>query len=1026
MNDRSNSTNSQQGASFSKFNVTGGNSSNFNIGNTTQNVYQQDKSEFYEIELEQYKPPNFKSPQITSSLAEVLSQNKFLVLGGSHDVKKSDLAKHLAWYLSDRESNSTFQKLTAKEWVRSSDPQSIDIELQKTKESTIFILTDIAPHHLVGHNLSRVQEVVASSLHYVIITTNTPSSAWKLPGKTKSFWCDLSVDSIADAENLISKFTTEESLRECFYHSKKPREQLLILGLSFFDGLFDDQFFAAIETLVEATWKQRDSSLRALDYCDLDNLGDLFSFTKMTTEFMLVQFDVPGRRQMLFKIAWESYRRQILAALPVLVSLVKNSVTHFERELYGSSVRCNQIRRTISEAISDIGLISSDAVEDSLLTIAADKDINVQAVAAKAMARWRDDEAKAFIVNENENLNVDQRLFGTLQRWQHEARIMSLVDAALKKQNYEESQKPQDYIRATIALTVGEAALYDPPDELAPELCSLLEDLINDQNSLVRERVFKDTLPRIIPLHLIQLRPILKSFLHKVDGLIQVVASALAFSYQFRPKDVLATLDLWKTTCEKNSSKGVDTSKVGSREALLATVALTYGEIECDERSILITIQQVIDYLQNILLEEVHPLVREAALFAIGRQVERIFKQIKAKPEDLSSDPLYRIVTHQLPELVAKLTRRECQKFVDKLTEVYLDQRAILRNGEEPKFIEVGKRQYPVWLNSPRPSTVVENVMLNWAKNDGNITAQQVATHASANFVSKLDQEEERQIRRLRQARTPSVIELQPIYVTPIVGRPIPQDWYFGKLIPRLATRNANNYEKTIRNLLPEGLRQHLLSRDAMNFLLRKWGSSLDKDVKTISERLKSGLWLAENLGWILALGIGGVLTLVGASAISLSKSFEADIAEPPVAPSTAPVQSSVSPTLTHASISKQEALAVINSYLQEKPRMFAPPFERQLTGKFLMGKAYKDTVDAIDWLQQNGAYYRFEKTSLAEGLSYFSSMNDQVELDVKITEQYFYHENNKSPNLVNSSTDYRFVLQQENGAWKIANRVGK
>jgi hypothetical protein len=50
---------------------------------------------------------------------------------------------------------------------------------------------------------------------------------------------------------LVNKLTDKESIHEWYYRRLIPREQLLALGLSFFDGLFDDQFFAALEEIFE-------------------------------------------------------------------------------------------------------------------------------------------------------------------------------------------------------------------------------------------------------------------------------------------------------------------------------------------------------------------------------------------------------------------------------------------------------------------------------------------------------------------------------------------------------------------------------------------------------------------------------------------------------------------------------------------------------------------------------------------------------------------------------------------------------
>lgn len=814
----------------------------------------QQKLDFFEPELEKYQPPKFKSPRITSPLIKILNQKRLLVLGDSPNIDKAALARHLAWYLSNEQFASTTQNLVVKEWYRNSDPQSIEVELQNTKKSTVFILTQVSPQNIVSYDLSQVQKVAALSSHYVIVTTDTPFAAWRLTESTKSFWYELTVEDVAGSEDLINKLTDEESIHR-WYYRLTPREQLLALGLSFFHGLFDDQFFAALEEIVESAWQRRDTTLRALDYCDLDKLRSFFDFTETNTSKTFVEVRFPKQRQMLLKVAWGSHRRQILAALPILVNLVKNSVRRYERELYGSSVRCDQLRRVISETISDIGLIASDAVEDTLLNIAADEDIRVQAVAAQAMALWRDDEKRKFIVDERTDNHIDQQLFEILQCWQNEARILSLVDAILKERDQKESKEPVDYIRATIALAVGSASLYDPLDELSPELCELVKHLASEQNELVRNRVCTFTLPRVISQHIIQLRGILHDMLRYLDDLVLAVANSLAFAYRFRPNDVLETLDLWNSECKRTRPEKVNIAEVTSREALLATVALTYGEIECNQSVGTLTPQQAVQHLETILSEELHPRVREITLFAIGRQAYRAFNQVES----------------HLQRLVSQITQKECQRFSEILTEIYLEQRAKLLGGE--RTIEVNKKRYSVWLNSPRPLTDIEEAMLRWAKNGQNAMAQQVATHASANFVSRLEQEEEHQIKQLQEGHDPLETKPRPVYADPIVGGQPPQDWYLGKLIPWLATRNAQNYQTAIRNLLPEGLRQRQLSRDVMNFVLRKWGNASDADVRTISGRLKFGLWLAENLGWLAALGVGGALTLVGVAAINLSKS---------------------------------------------------------------------------------------------------------------------------------------------------------
>jgi len=347
--------------------------------------------------------------------------------------------------------------------------------------------------------------------------------------------------------------------------------------------------------------------------------------------------------------------------------------------------------------------------------------------------------------------------------------------------------------------------------------------------------------------------------LRYIDDSVLAVANSLAFAYRFRPDDVLETLTLWNSECKERRPNRINKAEVTSREALLATVALTYGKIECDKSIGTLTPLVAVQYLKIILLEELHPRVREIALFAIGCQAERAFDQVEPELQDLVS---------------RQITQKERQEVAEILTEIYLKQRFELLGGDQT--IEIDNKQYQVWLrlNSTRPLTTVEQAMVHWVKNKQNPMAQQVATNAAANFASKLEQEEERQIKQLREGRDSLKTTSITVYADPIeVGKP-PQDWYFGKLIAWLATRDAESYRTAIHNLLPEGLRQYKKSQEVMNFvLLQKWGTASDAEVRAISKKLKSGLWWAENLVWFVAFGIGGVLTLVGVAAINISNS---------------------------------------------------------------------------------------------------------------------------------------------------------
>ena len=138
----------------------------------------------------------------------------------------------------------------------------------------------------------------------------------------------------------------KDTIEQWYHHVLKPREQLLALGLSFFDGLFEEQIFASLEKIVEFAWQKRDPSLRALDYCDLDNLLNFFKFDDSR-----IISNIPQQRLLLLKVAWNSHRRQILSALSVMEWLVRNSVAGRDnnQELFGNPTKRKLLRIAISK-----------------------------------------------------------------------------------------------------------------------------------------------------------------------------------------------------------------------------------------------------------------------------------------------------------------------------------------------------------------------------------------------------------------------------------------------------------------------------------------------------------------------------------------------------------------------------------------------------------------------------------------------------------------------------------------------------
>jgi hypothetical protein len=850
-------------------------------GDITQIGYQtivQQKHEFFEPSLERYKSSNFTSPKIISRLLSVLAKQRFLVLAGSSDIDKDSLAKHTASCLIE-ELNSSGNEILAKEWYRSSDSQSIEVELQNTEKNTVFILTQVNPQN-IGYDLARIQRAAASGDHYVVMSTDTPFAAWKQPESTRSFWHELLREDVADSEQLINNLSQEDLLSNWYHQKLDSRERLLVLGLSFFDGLFDDQFFAALEEIVERVWQRRDASLRALDYCDLENLHQFFNFTETRDQGTKITIRFPKQRRTLFKVAWHSDRRQILSALPVMVDIVRKSVVEqLENiELYGSETRCIEIRKAIAETISDIGSISENSVQAALLQLSANQSISIQSTAAYAMAQWRDSDYA-----------LDQQLFSTLYSWLDlikSRHIIDQVDAILKGRNKENkgNSRAEDYIKVTVALTVSYASLYDSPlrmpgsEGLSNELCGLLKKLANDNSNVVRDAFLNFTLPRVLQIHLRQLSKWLHDTIQKqvsssssessIIKFNKSVGISLALAYIRDPEGTVKILENWTDEGLKNIPEFIDISAITSRESLLATVARTYGEIEYVKNTNKMSPEDIFERLHTILQKERHPFVREAILFAIGRQARLHFDEIEP----------------QFQSLVTEIKENEREDIVQTLADIYFEQRISLSGGDHwssLKFIKIGSTfqtyRYQIWTNEQRPQTPIEEAMCDWIKNALNIVAQQIATRSLVSFANQLDKDEEEEIDRILKNLDADTSSQN------LEHRNLPtktsQDFYVQQITPWLTISfkwvqyfvfkrdfyesfvdEWSYYKQAVAGILPEALKQDSSSQYTMDFVLKRLTDIPDKKLKIIVDLLKLAIGIAKNPSRVI---FGGGLLVI-------------------------------------------------------------------------------------------------------------------------------------------------------------------
>ena len=122
------------------------------------------------------------------------------------------------------------------------------------------------------------------------------------------------------------------------------------------------------------------------------------------------------------------------------------------------------------------------------------------------------------------------------------------------------------------------------------------------------------------------------------------------------------------------------------------------------------------------------------------------------------------------------------------------------------------------------------------------------------------------------------------------------------------------------------------------------------------------------------------------------------------------------------SSISQQKAVNLIQKYLEAKKEMFAPPYNRRIIAGIATEEFSQKAFGAIDWLERNGAYYRYQVQKI-DSVEEFVSEGNTVAIKVKITEDYTLY--NSDGSIDNSSSNFRtltvvYNMKLTNGNLKI------
>jgi hypothetical protein len=561
-----------------------------------------------------------------------------------------------------------------------------------------------------------------------------------------------------------------------WYRQLDRADQLLALGLVLFDGLPDDQIFAALELLVNEAWRQSDPNLPLFDYRDLQRLSSYFHLIESGEDGTRIETSSRLKRETILQAAWEFQRRRLLAVVPTITRLLQEPDTRgtetsaeptarnkalnpwmgrlsrkaepapqedpelwrftrgIQRELFSSPRRVEQLQRSIIEALSQIGVLSFEAVEASFLELAVARTAEAQTIVAKALAAWRGE-------------GHSEQLFRVLKAWWADGCIASSAKSLVEK-TIRAGEDPRAAMRATVALTVGYALQYDRPNQLDPELLGLLRMLVQDRHPAVHARMLELTLPLAVASHLRQLEPLLRHQITVGQEYLYATAFGTAMAFSLRPAESIEVIERWHAFCRAQASEEQTDLAITPRDRLLAVVAMAYGYIRCDQTYGLLTPDQIVSGLRSILATETNPFVRAHALMAMGLQAVESFE----------------LVSSSLMELVSEITLADRLHVVTVLARAYLRQREQMDGGDEQ--IEIGGRKYQVWLDSPRPLTAIETALYTWLRDEHHPVAQQVAIQTFAAIAATELDRQERTLPFRRPpalpAAPPSIVRLSP------------------------------------------------------------------------------------------------------------------------------------------------------------------------------------------------------------------------------------------------------------------------
>lgn len=802
-----------------------------------------DKAEVSPLIIDGYDEKHYPPPQCSKQLTTQLLQHNFAIIFGNVEIQLPLLSKHIAFRIKQLNPQLEVYELRR----APGDSRYLSETLRKLPQPSILVVDDLVPldvlsdpigiadlakslgHYVISNTLLAqdkwgLNPAVFQQIWFEIPNTDLYAPAllerlllqaiddknilfddsWdaiareaacakaalklKTPSRISSFVHMLLTESrpitpsrfediLEDASSAI------DALISRWYHRADEKQKMLLLAATLFQGLDEKQFFDNLDLLIDQRWQFRVKALKAVDYCDLEEIQEFSEFLQKNNDTILLSSKIPGQELEILKTSMRGYRRHVIASVPIIVNAITATVGT------GNIAPSIRLRSVLGLSLSRLAILMPDEILPELQTFAGASMV-YRRVAAQAMVAWR--------------------------KMGYFEQMLYVVDDWLKPGENKVA------IRYTALMALAFAADQDIPNQLDPEILIRIKSAMQDRSVTV-QKFIDDLIPRLLGNHPLQVAPMMlddalrERYIERKKDLIDPVAKGLANALRTYPEPILSFLNDQLNGCIADIAETGKSVRESHRDRKLVAILETFLYVDFDNIAPFLSPQTILKEIAALRPKESQAFVRGSIMEVIlhllqqsGSLDQKIWEQLIAdsifaeriqlirKLGDMIASGQIQVARPYMEMLLKDLANGdytlriemlntliefwpkhyasnpdECMEFMAKclhlypnsdriyfaqvIGQIYLNCRENLTGGTFS--IEVEGRTIPVFINR-RPQTTIEQHMLWWLQSPSRHQGK-TALLAWMEFGSILEIRERTEIANWRPSAQPASTDEQ-------------------------------------------------------------------------------------------------------------------------------------------------------------------------------------------------------------------------------------------------------------------------